>query len=472
MLMHGGSTTKIAFYTLGCKLNQAETESMAASFEKAGFQIVSSRDVADIYVANTCTVTHVADRKSRHWLRMSRRRNADALTVATGCYAQRVPQELASIADLVVGNDGKEHLLELIEGFSPTQGDSAAEAKRSFETRASCSGAGILAPCHSEGVQRLKNLRGQMPGQAEVVQHRVSDGNTRVRSLIKIQDGCCSHCAYCIVPKVRPGEYSLPVPEVIEEIRERVARGYREVVLTGTKIGCYGNDGVKLRELVECILRDTSIERLHLSSLQPQEICPEFVALWQNERLCRHFHLALQSGCDAVLGRMRRRYSREDYLEMVNLIVREIPGAAITTDIIVGFPGESEEEFEQNYRFCQQLGLANIHVFPFSPRPDTEAAGMSNQVDDRTKKERVSRMLELAQRCRHDFCERFLGQTVRVLWEKEMRVGGGVYSGLTDNYIRVFAQSAEPLTNKMAMVRLLRFHNQAVWGELVGESPD
>ncbi|MQY55721.1 MAG: radical SAM protein [Dehalococcoidia bacterium] len=509
---------RVAFYTLGCKLNQAETESLADQFKEAGYQLVAPDDVADIYIANTCTVTHVADRKSRHRLRLARRRNPRAFIIASGCYAQRAPQELAPIADLVVDNEEKEHLLEIVRGLS---------LQTSFSIMASpllrhCE---PFASCHSEGlVEALSKAKGRRP--KNLTQDRLREAisplksTTRVRSLIKIQDGCRSPCAYCIVPRVRAYEYSLSASQIVDEVKLKVARGYKEVVLTGTKIGCYEDavlsdsegSSIDLRGLIERILCDTDIRRLHLSSLQPQEISAEFLSLWQDgilsrssesfaschseglaealskakgrrpknlaqgklregtgegPRLCRHLHLALQSGSDGVLQRMKRCYSLDDYRRAIDLIRGAIPGVAITTDVMVGFPGESDEEFEQSYHFCQQAGFANIHVFPFSPRPGTLAARMPQQIDERVKKERKQRMLELAQNCRHSFCEQFLGQVMPVLWEKETSLGSGIHSGLTDNYIRVFTPSYEPLTNKIVSVKLVRFHNQGMWGELV-----
>jgi threonylcarbamoyladenosine tRNA methylthiotransferase MtaB len=422
---------RVAFYTLGCKLNQAETESLANRFSKAGFQLVSHGDVADIYIANTCTVTHIADRKSRHWLRLARRRNPRALIIATGCYAQRSRQELAPLADLVVDNTEKEHLLALTQTLS---------------------------------------LEGRGLGESKTKQSQRLAATVRTRSLIKIQDGCHGPCTYCIVPKVRPREYSLPASQIIDEVKQKVALGYKEVVLTGTKVGSYRDGSADLRDLVQRILSSTSIERLRLSSLQPSEISSEFLDLWQDERLCRHFHLALQSGSETVLQRMRRNYSPDQYQKTVNLI-KEVPEVAITTDIMVGFPGESAEEFEQSYSFCQQAGFANIHVFPFSPRPETAAARMPEQIKDKVKQERNQRMLELSRSSRRRFCEQFLGQTMPVLWENETSPGSGIYSGLTSNYIRVFAHSEKPLSNEITPVKLVEFHNQGIWGEMVDENP-
>ena len=427
---------RVAFYTLGCKLNQAETESLVGQFSQSGFQLVPPNDVADIYIANTCTVTHIADRKSRHWLRLARRRNPQALIIATGCYAQRSRQELAQLADLVIDNTEKENLLAL--------------------------------------TQTLRGL-----GKSEAKQSRTPAATARTRSLIKIQDGCHSLCTYCIVPKVRPHEYSLPASQIIDEVRQKVALGYKEVVLTGTKVGSYKDtvlsssegSSTNIRDLVQRILSSTGIERLRLSSLQPSEISSELRALWQDERLCRHFHLALQSGSETVLQKMRRSYSLDQYQRTINLIKEKIPEVAITTDIMVGFPGESDEEFEQSYSFCQQTGFANIHVFPFSPRPETAAAKMPRQIKDKVKQERNQRMLELSRSCRRRFCEQFLGQTMPVLWEKETSPSSGIYSGLTSNYIRVFAPSEKSLSNEITPVKLVEFRNQGIWGEIVDENP-
>jgi threonylcarbamoyladenosine tRNA methylthiotransferase MtaB len=418
---------RVAFYTLGCKLNQAETESLANRFSQAGFQLVPPGDGADIYIANTCTVTHIADRKSRHWLRLARRRNPRALIIVTGCYAQRNPQVLAQLADYVVDNREKDHLLAFTQTLS---------------------------------------LEGREMGENEIKQSQMLAATVRTRSLIKIQDGCHSTCTYCIVPKVRPHEYSLPASQIIDEVKQKVVLGYKEVVLTGTKVGSYKDATTNLRDLAQRILTSTGIERLRLSSLQPSEISPEFLALWQDEKLCRHFHLALQSGSETVLKRMRRSYSLDQYYRTVNLIKEKISDVAITTDIMVGFPGESAEEFEQSYSFCQQAGFANIHVFPFSSRPGTAAAGMPEQIKDKVKAERNQRMLELSQSSQRRFYEQFLGQSMPVLWEKETSPGSSIYSGLTGNYIRVFAHSEKPLNNEITTVKLVELHNQGMWGEL------
>jgi threonylcarbamoyladenosine tRNA methylthiotransferase MtaB len=273
------------------------------------------------------------------------------------------------------------------------------------------------------------------------------------------------------VPEVRPHEYSLPASQVVNGVKRKVALGCKEVVLTGTKVGAYRHDGTDLKDLVQRILASTAVKRLRLSSLQPSEIFSGFLTLWQDERLCRHFHLALQSGSETVLRRMERSYSLDQYQRTADLIRDTIPDAAITTDVMVGFPGESDEEFEQSYSFCAQAHFANMHVFPYSPRPETAAAVMSQQIEDKVKQARNQRMLELSQSSRRRFREQFVGQTMTVLWEKEASPGSGIYSGLTGNYIRVLARSEKHLDNEVTPVKLVGFRNQEMWGELVNENP-
>jgi threonylcarbamoyladenosine tRNA methylthiotransferase MtaB len=407
----GHENIKVALDSLGCKLNQAETELLARQLAQAGYRLVSLSDRADVYILNTCTVTHIADRKSRHWLRLAHWRNPAARLVATGCYAQRVPQELAQIegVSLVLGNEEKPHLLPLLEE------------------------SGIISSSIQKGSPA-----------------NYGDG-FRTRAFIKVQDGCNSFCSYCIVPFVRGREKSLPVDEVVAEVRHRIGDGYKEVVLTGTEIGSYNYDGVNLRGLLQNILAETNVTRLRLSSLQPQEISPELIRLWSDNRLCRHFHLSLQSGSDGVLRRMKRRYSVSDYQQAVALIRDKLPEAAITTDIIVGFPGETTEEFEQSYQLCQQLEFARIHVFPYSPRQGTEAARMPGQVGDKAKRQRGQKIGALAKESAQNFSQRFLGRTMPVLWEKQT---DGIWSGHTDNYIKVYTKSDKDLTNRLLPMKL------------------
>ncbi|MFC2016802.1 tRNA (N(6)-L-threonylcarbamoyladenosine(37)-C(2))-methylthiotransferase MtaB [Chloroflexota bacterium] len=424
----GHESTRVALDSLGCKLNQAETEFLAKQLAETGYHLVSPADEADVYILNTCTVTHIADSKSRQRLRLAHRRNPDALVVAAGCYAQRAPQELAQIegVDLVLGNDEKPHLLRLLE-----------ESGR------------LTSPGCVRGNSTSRHYNG-----------------FRTRAFIKVQDGCHSFCSYCIVPLVRGREKSTPVDQVVAEVGHRIANGYKEVVLTGVKIGSYNSDGINLKGLLEYILAETDVTRLRLSSLQPQEISPELIELWRDSRLCRHFHLSLQSGSDEVLNRMKRRYSVSDYQRAVSLIRALVPGAAITTDIIAGFPGETSAEFEESYNSCRQMGFARIHVFTYSPRRGTQAARMPGQVSDTVKKSRNQNLLALAKECTQNFSQRFLGKTMPVLWEKQT---DGIWSGLTDNYIKVYTKSDKDLTNKLLPVNLVEVRGDGVWGEVIEE---
>jgi len=264
------------------------------------------------------------------------------------------------------------------------------------------------------------------------------------------------------VPLVRGSEKSVPVDQVITEVRQRLAEGCKEVVLTGTEIGSYRCDGVNLRKLLGHILAETGVIRLRLSSLQSQELSPELIGLWHDRRLCPHFHLSLQSGSNEVLKRMKRHYTTADYQQVVSLIRKVVPEAAITTDIIVGFPGETEAEFQESYDFCRRMKFARIHVFPYSPRRGTEAAQMPHQVGSQLKKQRSQKMLTLARESAQNFGRQFLGRTMMVLWEKQT---GGIWSGLTDNYIKVYARSSEDLTNKLVPVKLVEIRGDGVWGE-------
>jgi threonylcarbamoyladenosine tRNA methylthiotransferase MtaB len=406
--MGSSEIPRVTLDTVGCKLNQAETQHLAQQFAQAGYQLVAPDDGADVYVLNTCTVTHVADGKCRRLINQARRRNPGALVIAIGCYVERARRELAQMrgVDLVLDNRQKMDLLPRLE--------------------------------------ELGHLVRPRTG--------ASRAASRTRAFIKVQDGCDNFCSYCIVPLVRGSEKSLPLDQVLADVRNRVADGYQEVVLTGTEIGAYSHEGAGLKELLQLILAETRVARLRLSSLQPQEITPELLGLWADERLCRHFHLSLQSGSDAVLKQMKRRYTTADYQRAVDLIRQAVPGVAITTDVIVGFPGETEAEFEQSYSFCKQMQFARIHVFSYSPRPGTQAALMPRQVEDKVKRERSRRMLALGWACVRSFRKKFLGETMLVLWEKET---GGVWSGLTDNYIRAYAKSDQDLTNRLLPVKLV-----------------
>ena len=420
---------KVAIHTHGCKLNQADSQVLARQFQEAGFTVVRSATQADVVILNSCTVTANSDSKARRYLRRARRANPDALVVATGCYAQRAKDELSAMEEvsLVLDNRQKETLV------------STVAAKLNVVADSSIQNAPVAAPVG------------------------------RSRAMVKIQEGCDQVCAYCIVPKVRGRERSIPPEEIIAEINGRSENGCREAVLTGTQLGTYGFDlpGIDLRDLIRRVLAETSIDRLRVSSLQAQEITHELLELWEDPRLCPHFHIPLQSGSDTILRSMRRRYDTARFAETVELVRKKIPDAGITTDTIVGFPGEGAREFAESYSFAMSVGFSDMHVFPYSIRPGTSAAHLDGQVEVIKKRERTGEMLELAATAVREFRLGSLGQTRPVLWEPgKGRDAGGIWSGLTDNYLRVKAQSDRDLGNVITDARLIGLDGDWVTGEV------
>ena len=424
---------RVAIETHGCKLNQADSTQIAWEFVESGFRVVSTGEPADVYVVNTCTVTHVADRKARQSLRAARRRNPDAVVVAAGCYVERAPEALDALdqVDIVIGNTDKP---ELVRRVLEWRGDSPV-------------------PC-------------AVGAEPDGYNPRV----LRTRGMVKIQHGCNQVCAYCIVPKVRGRERSVPPAGVAGQVRRYLDRGYKEIVLTGTQLGSYGFDleDEDLPGLIERVLKETEVPRLRVSSLQPQEIDSTLLHIWSDSRLCPHFHMPLQSASPAVLKRMRRRYTPERYAEAVDQVRTCVPGGSVTADVIVGFPGETDEDFEATYSFCERMGFASVHVFPYSSRPGTSAAHFSDHVEPHVKSERVARLLGLAESSSAGFRRGQLGTTRPVLWEsrREDDAGNCEYVGLTDNYVRVIAASDRDITNKISQARLISLE-----GDLVRAAP-
>lgn len=413
----------VSIQTHGCKLNQADSEALARRFVEAGYNVVGPSDRADVYVLNTCTVTHTADSKARQSLRWAHRLNPSSLVVATGCYAQRAPEDVARVdgVGLVVGNSQKHRLVEMVLA---ARGDQ-------------------LVPC-AVGEDSMA-----LP---------IAQGIGRTRAMVAIQEGCNQVCAYCIVPKVRGRERSISPELLLKQVQQRVRDGYKEVVLTGTQLGSYGFDlkGVCLRDLIELLLRKTGVERLRVSSLQPQEVTPDLLELWNDPRLCPHFHMPMQSGSDDVLKRMRRRYIASQYAEAVDRVRTRVPDVAITADVIVGFPGEEAQHFQESLRFAETMKFASMHVFPYSARPGTSAAYMGPRVDEKVKKERMGNMLALALDQASRFRRGSIGTTRRVLWEKADVVNGRPMNrGLTDNYLKVWTEQDAPLVNQITYARLV-----------------
>lgn len=413
--------------SIGCKLNQSEMESLARKLLAAGHRLTDDPAAANVCVINTCAVTHVAARKSRGAVRRIQRANPNARIVVTGCYAELWPAEIEGLGGItqVVPNREKDALPSLLQRWL------------------------------GEGCQISAPPAGIM-------------GHTR--ALVKIQDGCDNHCTYCVVALARGRQRTRPADEVVAEVRAREAEGYREVVLTGVHIGAYGREcGSSLTALVRRLLDETIVPRLRLSSIEPWDLDTEILSLFANPRLCRHLHLPLQSGCDRTLRRMARRYSAGSYRDLVQAARQAIPGLAVTTDVIVGFPGETEGDFAESLAFVREMAFARVHIFPYSRRPGTAAANMSGQVEPSEKHCRTARMIEVAKESAAAFRRAFLGQVVEVLWESQSMhpERGPVWDGLTDNYLRVYTANESDLANQITPVRVLSLWEDGVWGEIV-----
>jgi len=425
---------KVAIETHGCKLNQGDSQNLARQFMEAGYEIRSKDEPVDIYVVNTCTVTHVADRKARHALRAAKRLNPKALIVATGCYADRNPTSLSNLkeVDIIAGNEAKELLVNKVLSKLPNH----------------------IIPC-STGDNINNN-------------EHIND-ISRTRAMVKIQKGCNQICAYCIVPKVRGREKSILPNVIISEIQSLLTNGYKEIVLTGTQLGTYGFDipQMELHKLIKLILTETELPRLRVSSLQPQEISPQILSLWSNPRLCPHFHIPLQSGSDRILKLMRRRYSNNIFEQKVQEIYRTIPDVSITTDVIVGFPGESDQDFEETYNLCQRVKFSSIHVFPYSTRPGTSAAYFKNQIHDSNKTLRSHKLLALSSELVNSTRNKYLGQIRPVLWEQSKYLNRlQIWYGLTDNYLRVYTENKLKLTNQITQTLLKSNQDGLILGEV------
>jgi threonylcarbamoyladenosine tRNA methylthiotransferase MtaB len=420
-----------AVLTLGCKLNLADSEEIARALRGAGYDVVDTLCDADAYVVNTCSVTHVADQKSRRLIRSVRRMAPAARVTVTGCFPQTAGAEAVEAlgADLVVGTRDR-HKSELVRFLAPA-----------------AHGANDPGPGPASGLH--------------------------VRAFVKAQEGCNDVCAFCIVPRTRGREESRPIAAVVDEVECAVRGGAREVVITGTQLGAWGRDlapGLKPHHLIAGLLEGTEATRIRFSSLQPQDITPELLGLWQDPRLMPHFHLALQSGSETTLRAMRRRYSAKEFVAAAERIAAAVPGAAITTDVIAGFPGESEEEFAETLLLCEEVGFARLHCFPYSQRTGTTAARMAGQVPAPVRQERMARLLALSETLARRFREGAAGAVRPVLWEEEReREGERLWRGHTDNYIPVY-MAGSGLGNRVTPVTVGPVYHDGVRGCAPGGS--
>ena len=444
---------KIAFHTLGCKVNQYETEAMKEQFRTAGHEIVGEEDFADVYIINTCTVTNLADRKSRQYIRRMKKQAPEAIVAVTGCYAQVSPEELAAMeeGDIVAGTGEKNNLLAYVEEFRQNRQEQLHI--RAYDELTEYTDRGIITSMES-----------------------------RTRAYIKIQEGCNRFCAYCLIPFARGHVRSRNPQEVVEEARALVAAGFKEVILTGINTALYGTEesfawpltpeeeaaGVSGIEIIIGRINALPGEfRIRLSSLEPTVVNADYVKrLMQYERLCPHLHLSIQSGSTNVLKLMNRRYNRDEYLDIVRVLKEHDPGYGITTDIIAGFPGETEADFLDSIDMIEQVKFCKVHGFRYSKRPGTAAASMKGHLDGNTKNDRITRLLDAGERSAREFFAGCLqrGEERTVLFEEW---DDGLITGYTENYIKVYAEGGEEHLNSFQKVRLLEEYKDGMKGEII-----
>lgn len=408
---------KVIFYTLGCKVNQYETEAMEELFEKDGYKVVKEEEIPDIHVINTCTVTNLSDRKSRQIIRRAKKINSDSIVAVVGCYSQVSPEEVSKIegVDVIIGTTNRNDIVHLCE--------------RAYKEKTQ--------------INIVKNIKTQK--EFETINIDTIKGRTR--AYMKIQDGCNQFCTYCIIPYARGPIRSRDLEDILRETKKLSSEGFKEIVLTGIHIASYGKDNKKatLIKVLEEVAKVDGIERIRFSSIEPTLIDNEFMQdIIRIGKVCDYFHLSLQSGSDTVLRRMNRKYTTEQYSDIVDIIRRYMPDAGITTDIIVGFPGETESEFKETCDFVRKVGFSKIHVFKYSPRKGTPAAEYSEQLDGNIKNHRSSELINIGNNLLKDFNRKFVGRELSVLFE-EQNIDGRSIEGYTTNYIRVKSKYEESL---------------------------
>ena len=433
---------KVAFYTLGCKVNQYETEAMIEAFDKKGYEIVDYNSYSDIYIINTCTVTNMGERKSRQIIRRALDYNKDAFIAVVGCYAQIAPQEVSKIdgVQLVVGTDCRTKIVELVEN----------------------------AIKKSEKI----NVVSEIMKIDKFEEMSISQFKKRTRAFIKIQEGCDQYCSYCIIPYARGHIRSRSKESIMKEVALLAQNGFLEIVLTGIHIGSYGMDlgNIDLIDIIENIHDIKGIERIRMSSLEPKTFNNEFVRrLSKLNKICEHFHLSMQSGCDETLKRMNRRYTTEEFKGVVDNLRNTFSEVGITTDVIVGFPGETDEEFKKTLEFVEEIGFSAMHIFKYSPRQGTPAANYKNQVAKVVKEERSKQIEKLAKKNEKEFISRFQGKSFNVLFEQESKKQKDLYEGLAHNYIRVFAKSPEDISGKIQNVIIKEANDDYAVGKLISD---
>jgi len=426
---------KVAFITLGCKVNTYETEGMKRLFEESGYQITEPEHPADVYIINTCTVTHLSDRKSRQMIRRAKRINPDAIVAAVGCYAQVAPDEVSAIegVNLVIGNNHKADIVKLVnEASNNSQRTEVSERKF---------------------LKDYENLW-------------IDSYGERIRAILKIQDGCDQFCSYCIIPFARGNVRSRDPGDILKEAKRLSENGFSEIVLTGIHLTSYGKDtgGMSLIDILNGLNGIEGVKRIRLGSLEPLYMSPDLIKRLSGlEKLCPHFHLSLQSGCDDTLRRMNRKYTTNDYMNIVSNIRSSFMDAAITTDIMVGFPGETDGEFNKTCSFVEQVGFSQAHIFQYSKRKGTRAADMENQVPSSVKERRSKILFDICEKSKNNYRDMLPGRAMEVLFENEKE---GMWEGHTANYVPVRVVSEKPLAGCIYKVKLIERREDYILGQI------
>lgn len=431
---------KVTFHTLGCKVNQYETQAMSELFQEAGYYIVGDTELADVYIINTCTVTNIGDKKSRQFIRRVKRNNPDAIVAVVGCYAQTAPKEVLDVegVNIVIGTNDRKKIVSLVEDCS---------------------------------IDEKINMVDDIMKVKEFEEMSIKEVKEKTRGVLKIQEGCNQYCSYCIIPYARGPIRSRQQTEIIKEVKNLVANGFKEVVLTGIHVASYGKD-LNIKNGLMATLQEVNdidgLERIRLSSLEPTLFTDDFLSeLKQLDKICEHFHLSLQSGCDKILKKMNRKYTTEKYRNIANKIRSFYPDVALTTDIIVGFPGENDEDFEETYNFVEEINFSDIHVFKYSPRQGTPAAGFVDQVDGKIKHLRSEKLIGLGQNMKKDYISRFIGKNKSVLFETESKDMEGYIEGLTDNYLKVLVKGGKELEGRLENVNLKVLEKEFIIGDIL-----
>lgn len=429
---------RVASHALGCKVNQYESEAIAELFAERGYEIVGIDEPADIYIINTCTVTNFGDKKSRQLIRKVKRLNDGAVVAAIGCYAQTAPEEIKNIdgVNLIIGTKGRKDIVDLVESYIPEMG--------------------VLCTV------------GEISKEREFEHLSINKLADRTRAYLKIQDGCSQFCSYCIIPYARGPIRSRDPKDIMDEVHTLAENGFKEIILTGIHVASYGKDlkETSLLDVIRQVQSTEGIERIRFSSVEPNLITRDFAAqLSQMNKVCSHFHLSLQSGCDRTLKRMNRKYDTAAYAEAVGILREYFPDVALTTDIIAGFPGETDEDFEESINFAERIGFSKIHAFPYSPKKGTPAVAMQDQIQNSVKNERTGRLIALSDAMGDKFIEGFIGKVMPVLYEQE--ISENLYEGYTENYIRVTAESQTNIKNKILDTKILSAEKERAHGEIL-----